>query len=57
MRLTSLSTRNIFKLERNCTRRELMDGRSKLLPYVATALEVSSGAYRADLPLYVHSLK
>ena len=39
----SLSTRNMLKLERNCTRRELLDGRSKLLPYVATALEVSSG--------------
>ena len=39
----SLSTRNMLKLERNCTRRELMEGRSKLLPYVATALEVSSG--------------
>ena len=39
----SLSTRNMLKLERNRTRRELMDGRSKLLPYVATALEVSSG--------------
>ena len=39
----SLSTRNMLKLERNCTRRELMQGRSKLLPYVATALEVSSG--------------
>ena len=38
----SLSTRNMLKLERNCTRRELMEGRSKLLPYVATALEVSS---------------
>ena len=39
----SLSTRNMLKLERNCTRRELMEGRSKLLPYVATDLEVSSG--------------
>ena len=39
----SLSTRNMLKLERNCTRRELMEGHSKLLPYVATALEVSSG--------------
>ena len=39
----SLSTRNMLKLERNCTRRELMEGRSKLLPYVATAPEVSSG--------------
>ena len=39
----SLSTRNMLKLERNCTRRELMERRSKLLPYVATALEVSSG--------------
>ena len=39
----SHSTRNILKLEPNCTRRELMEGRSKLLPYVATALEVSSG--------------
>ena len=39
----SLSTRNMLKLERNCARRELMEGRSKLLPYVATALEVSSG--------------
>ena len=39
----SLSTRNMLKLERNCTRRELMEGRSKLLPYVPTALEVSSG--------------
>ena len=53
----SLSTRNMLKLERNCTPRELMEGRSKLLQYVATALEVSSGWYRADLPLYVHSLK
>ena len=39
----SLSMRNMLNLERNCTRRELMQGRSKLLPYVATALEVSSG--------------
>ena len=39
----SLSTRNMLKLERNCTRREFMEGRSKLLPYVATALEVASG--------------
>ena len=38
----SLSTCNMLKLDRNCTRRELMEGRSKLLPYVATALEVSS---------------
>ena len=35
----SLSARNMLKLERNCTRRESMEGRSKLLPYVATALE------------------
>ena len=41
---TSLSTRNMLKLERNCTRRELMEGRSQVLPYVATALEVSSGS-------------
>ena len=39
----SLSTRNMSKFERNCTRREFMEGRSKLLPYVTTALEVSSG--------------
>ena len=39
----SLSTRNILQLEGNCTRRELMEGRRKLLPYVATALEVSLG--------------
>ena len=39
----SLSTRNMLKLERNCTRRELVDGRSRLLPSVATALEVLSG--------------
>ena len=39
----SLSMCNMSELERNCTRRELMEGRSKLLPYVATALEVSSG--------------
>ena len=39
----SLSTRNMLKLERNCTRREKIEGRIKLLPYVATALEVSSG--------------
>ena len=38
-----LSTRNMLKLERNCTRRKLMEGRSKVLPYVATAMEVSSG--------------
>ena len=40
---TAISTRNILKLEHNCTGRELMEGHSKLLPYVATALEVSSG--------------
>ena len=39
----SLSTRNMLKLERQCTQRELLAGRDKLLPYVATALEVSSG--------------
>ena len=39
----SLSTHNMLKLERNCTRRELMEWRSKLQPYVATALEVASG--------------
>ena len=39
----SLSTRNMLKFKRNCTRMELMVGRSKRLPYVATALEVSSG--------------
>ena len=39
----SVSTRNMLKLERNCTRRELLEGRSKLLPYVATALEVGGG--------------
>ena len=39
----SLSTRNMLKLEPQCTRRELLAGRDKLLPYVATALEVSSG--------------
>ena len=38
----SLSTRTMLKFERNSTRRELMQGRSKLLPYVATAMEVSS---------------
>ena len=39
----SLSTRNMLKLERRCTRREWMEGRRKLLPYVATAPEVPSG--------------
>ena len=29
--------------EHDCTRRELREGHSKLLPYVATAMEVSSG--------------
>ena len=38
----SLYTRNMLKFERNSTRRELMEGRSKLLPYVAAAMEVSS---------------
>ena len=38
-----LSTRNMLKLERHCTRRGLLEGRSKPLPYVATAMEVSSG--------------
>ena len=42
-RQKSLSTRKMLKFEHNCTRRESMEGRSKLLPYVATALEVSSG--------------
>ena len=39
----SLSTRNMLKLERQCTRRELLTGRDKLLQYVAATLEVSSG--------------
>ena len=39
----SLSTRVMLKLECNDTRTELMEGRSKLLPYVATAMEVSAG--------------
>ena len=43
VRYMSLSTRNMLKLERQCTRRELLAGRDKFLPYVATALEVSSG--------------
>ena len=51
----SLSTRNMRKLERQCTRRELLAGTDKLLPYVATALEVSSGVvswrYAAVCPL------
>ena len=60
----SLSTRNMLKLERNCTRRELMEGRSNLLPYVATALEVSSRevSHRCAvvcplLEVYVHSVQ
>ena len=39
----SVYTHNMLKLERNCTQRELLEGHSKLLPYVATAMEVSSG--------------
>ena len=39
----SLPTRNMLKLERQCTKRGLLAGRDKLLPYVATPLEVSSG--------------
>ena len=39
----SLSTRNMLKLERQCTTRELLAGTDNLLPYVATALEVLSG--------------
>ena len=39
----SSSTRNILKLERNCTRSELMEGRGKPLPYLSTVLEVLSG--------------
>ena len=35
-----LSMRNMLKLERNSTPRELIEGHSKLLPSVATALEV-----------------
>ena len=37
--------RNMLKLEQQCTRRELLAGRDKLSPYVATALEVSSGVF------------
>ena len=37
----SLSTRNMLKLERQCTQRELVEGRCKLPPCVDAALEVS----------------
>ena len=39
----SLSKRNMLKLERQCTRKEIMERRSKRFPHFATALEVSFG--------------